>query len=252
MKSAVYAGHVGNDGTAVRWGQALGVALKDMGAYQGHGSWQNELGLLISWAIMVAGGIQINAHGLRFHDEHQGYSEASVGVLAQLGGVAWCVFDQPVYELGLTFPEFKEAQLLGGVKRFETVAALSQWVGCPKETLARTLSGEDEARDHQDGQPECQSKLARALKPPLYAIKVTGALFHTQGGLDIDEHCRVLGAQGVPLPNLWAAGGAARGVSGQEVWGYLSGNGLLSALAGGFIAAESMARALAHPSTQVD
>jgi len=51
-------------------------------------------------------------------------------------------------------------------------------------------------------------------------------------------------ARGEPLPNLWAAGGAARGVSGQEVWGYLSGNGLLSALAGGFIAAQSIAKAL--------
>ena len=35
------------------------------------------------------------------------------------------------------------------------------------------------------------------------------------------------------------AGGAARGVSGNAVWGYLSGNGLLSAVAGGAIAAET-------------
>jgi fumarate reductase flavoprotein subunit len=46
------------------------------------------------------------------------------------------------------------------------------------------------------------------------------------------------------LPNLLAAGGAARGVSGQEVWGYLSGNGLLSAVAGGHIAAQTAARLL--------
>ena len=87
MKDAVYAGHVGNDGSAMRWAQALGVANLDMGAYQGHGSWQNELGLLISWALMGQGGIQINQHGERFHDESQGYSEASVGVLAQPGVV---------------------------------------------------------------------------------------------------------------------------------------------------------------------
>jgi fumarate reductase flavoprotein subunit len=41
------------------------------------------------------------------------------------------------------------------------------------------------------------------------------------------------------MPNLLAAGGAARGVSGNAVWGYLSGNGLLSAVAGGFIAANT-------------
>ena len=43
------------------------------------------------------------------------------------------------------------------------------------------------------------------------------------------------------FPNLWAAGGAARGVSGNAVWGYLSGNGQLSAVAGGYLAARSMA-----------
>jgi fumarate reductase flavoprotein subunit len=77
------------------------------------------------------------------------------------------------------------------------------------------------------------------LQAPFHAIKVTGALFHTQGGLDIDAQARVLRQDGVPLPNLLAAGGAARGVSGQAVWGYLSGNGLLSAIAGGHIAAHT-------------
>jgi fumarate reductase flavoprotein subunit len=79
----------------------------------------------------------------------------------------------------------------------------------------------------------------RALQAPFYAVKVTGALFHTQGGLDIDTHCRVLREDGSALPNLLAAGGAARGVSGNAVWGYLSGNGLLSAVAGGRIAAQT-------------
>jgi fumarate reductase flavoprotein subunit len=81
----------------------------------------------------------------------------------------------------------------------------------------------------------------RPLLPPFYAIKVTGALFHTQGGLDIDAQCRVLMQTGQPFPNLLAAGGAARGVSGDAVWGYLSGNGLLSAVAGGYIAANTAA-----------
>jgi fumarate reductase flavoprotein subunit len=46
-----------------------------------------------------------------------------------------------------------------------------------------------------------------------------------------------------PLPNLFAAGGAARGVSGNHPSGYLSGNGLLSAVAGGAVAGEVAALA---------
>ncbi len=86
----------------------------------------------------------------------------------------------------------------------------------------------------------------RALQPPFHAVKVTGALFHTQGGLDIDADCRVLHTSGVPFSNLLAAGGAARGVSGNAVWGYLSGNGLLSAVGGGWIAARTAADMLTH------
>jgi fumarate reductase flavoprotein subunit len=40
---------------------------------------------------------------------------------------------------------------------------------------------------------------------------------------------------------LFAAGGAACGVSGPAVWGYLSGNGLLSAIGFGCIAGQSAA-----------
>jgi fumarate reductase flavoprotein subunit len=84
----------------------------------------------------------------------------------------------------------------------------------------------------------------RALTLPLFAIKVTGALFHTQGGLEIDAHCRVLRSDQTTLPNTWAGGGAARGVSGPAVWGYLSGNGLLSAMASAYIAAQAIKEAL--------
>jgi len=74
------------------------------------------------------------------------------------------------------------------------------------------------------------------LQAPYYAIRVTGALFHTQGGLEIDTDGRVLREDGQPFPNLLAAGGAARGVSGADDSGYLSGNGLLHAVVMGAIA----------------
>jgi fumarate reductase flavoprotein subunit len=111
---------------------------------------------------------------------------------------------------------------------------LAQLIGCPPEALQSTLSSVRPGTDPATGRT-----FKRPLQSPFHAIKVTGALFHTQGGLDIDAHTRVLRQDGTPLPNLLAAGGAARGVSGQAVWGYLSGNGLLSAIAGGHIAAHT-------------
>lgn len=225
MRHATYAGHSGNDGSAIAWGQALGARLADLGGYQGHGSWAVPQGALITWALMMEGGVQINRHGQRFHDETAGYSEAAVHVLAQPGGVAFDVFDQRLLALGRGFPDFVAAEAAGAVRHAPDVPALAKLIGCEVDVLQATLQG-------------------TRLQAPYCAIQVTGALFHTQGGLDIDAQARVLRADGETLPNLLAAGGAARGVSGDAVWGYLSGNGLLSAVAGAYIASATAGRFL--------
>jgi fumarate reductase flavoprotein subunit len=220
LRDAVFAGHTGNDGSAIAWGRALGARLADLSGCQGHGSWAVPHGVLITWALMTEGGIQVNASGWRFHDETRGYSEAAVDVLAQSGGVAWNVFDTRLLELARQFPDFAGAEAAGAVRHAASAQSLADVIGCDTSTLTDTLA-------------------RTRLIAPYCAIRVTGALFHTQGGLDIDARSRVLRADGVPLPNLLAAGGAARGVSGDSVSGYLSGNGLLSVVAGGFIAAHT-------------
>ena len=219
IADAEYAGHAGNQGDAVRWGLALGAQLADMGAYQGHGAWAVPHGKLLTWALMTEGGIQLNALGKRFADEAQGYSEASQSVLAQPGRSAWSLYDERLHRLGLTFPDYVELHAAGAVRMAVNVEALAGNTGLPVKALRQEM---------------------QKFKPPYYAVKVTGALFHTQGGLEIDASAQVLDTQGRPLPNLYAAGGAARGLSGAHVWGYLSGNGLLSAVALGRIAGRSL------------
>ena len=65
------------------------------------------------------------------------------------------------------------------------------------------------------------------LQVPYYAVRVTGALFHTQGGLAVNPEGLVKHCDGETFKNLYAGGGAACGVSGSRDSGYLSGNGLL-------------------------
>ena len=241
MHDAPFVGHTGNDGSAIAWGRALGARLADLGGYQGHGSWATPHGMLISWALMMEGGIQLNARGERFHDETGGYSEAAVHVLAQPGGVAWNVFDGPILTLARGFPDFLDAEAAGAIKTCADAEALAALIGADASKIIANCSSTTRAIDRfdtKDGEAS-PTGIKRALQAPFYAVKVTGTLFHTQGGLDIDANCRVLREDGSPLPNLLAAGGAARGVSGNAVWGYLSGNGLLSAVAGGRIAAQT-------------
>jgi fumarate reductase flavoprotein subunit len=230
MAQALYFGHAGNQGDAVRWGSGLGAALRHMGAYQGHGSVATPHGILITWALMTEGGIQVNAAGERFSNEHLGYSEQALPVLGQPGGHAWCIYDERLHRMALGFPDYREAVAAGAVRPAP---------GLPG--LPATLR---EARAYAAGKPDPFGRdftTKPSLEPPLYGVKVTGALFHTQGGLVVDERARVLDRAGRPVPRLFAGGGAACGVSGAHVWGYLSGNGLLSAVVLGRIAGESAA-----------
>ncbi|MFT4267290.1 MAG: FAD-dependent oxidoreductase [Xenophilus sp.] len=239
MRDATFGGHAGNDGSAIAWGRALPARLADLGGYQGHGSWVTPQGALMTWAVMMEGGVQINARGERFHDETHGYSEAAVQVLRQPGGVAWNVFDAPLLALARTFPDFVGAEQAGALRTADDVPALAERIGCDVATLRATLDAMVPHTTDRLGR-----RIQRALQAPYHAVKVTGALFHTQGGLDVDAQCRVLREDGSPCPNLLAAGGAARGVSGNEVSGYMSGNGLLSAVGGGWVAGATAAAQL--------
>jgi fumarate reductase flavoprotein subunit len=242
IAQATYAGHTGNQGDAVLWGEALGAVPADMGAYQGHGSWAVPHGALVTWALMMEGGFQVNLDGLRFWNEHQGYSEASQHVICQREGLAWDIYDQRLHALGMTFPDYAELFSTGAMKTGASIGELAAQCGLDAATLAVTLA---ETEAFSRGALLCSFgrdfTAKPALRGPYYAVKVTGALFHTQGGLAIDTRGRVLKKDGSVFPNLYAGGGAARGLSGAAVWGYLSGNGLLSAVTLGRLAALDIA-----------
>ena len=243
MGDAMYFGHQGNLGDAVNWGLKLGAAVENMAAYQGHGSVAIPHGALITWAIMMEGGIQLNSSGRRFSNEHEGYSEQAIKVLQQVGGIAWNIYDERLHQLGLEFDDYKGAFENGAIKRFASIDELANGIGASIEIVASSI---DDLTDFKNGKKYCP--FGRKFQergvfdgPPYYAVKVTGALFHTQGGLSVDTDAKVLRKDNSALPNLFAAGGAAVGVSGKGVEGYLSGNGLLMAVSLGYLAGRSAA-----------
>jgi fumarate reductase flavoprotein subunit len=237
MADANYFGHTGNQGEAIQWGEALGAAMADLGSYQGHGSVAHPHGILISWALMMNGGIQVNIHGKRFSNEHQGYSEQGRRVIAEPESIAWNILDARLYKMGQGFEDFRQAVSAGALIKADTLSELANKCGLPEDSLAATLSENSELSSGQGTDSFGRDFTSKPhLQPPYYAVKVTGSLFHTQGGLVVDANARVLRPDNSPLPNLYAGGGAARGISGPSDWGYLSGNGLLTAVALGRIA----------------
>lgn len=249
LSDAWWFGHPGNEGDAVLWGEALGAKLCDMSGHQGHGSVATPHGILITWATITEGGFQVNAAGERFSDESHGYSEQGAVVLAQPGGIAWTIFDERIAGIARQFEDFRNAEAQGAIVEADDVKSLAGTIGVSREALAKTFA--DVTVHREAGAVDRFGRAwggAKQLSSPYCAVKVTGALFHTQGGLAVADDTRVVAEGGAALPNLYAAGGAAVGVSGPHAAGYLSGNGLLTAVGLGFAAGRAAAETTANQS----
>ncbi|MGH9088228.1 MAG: FAD-binding protein, partial [Acidimicrobiales bacterium] len=201
----------------------------------------------VGWATVMHGGVLVNHAGQRFGNETQGYSEYAREVLAQPEGTAVMVLDRKAYDACLVFDDFRQSVDSGALRWVDDAPALAAAFDLPAEALGATVSA---ARAHAEAGTTDEfgrSHWAHPLDPPLAGVRVTAALFHTQGGPRVDDHARVLHPDGTPTPGLYASGGAAAGISGHGPAGYLAGNGLLPALGLAFLAAEHAAETAGHP-----
>lgn len=244
IASGVYHGGDGSRGDALRIGERVGAGSAQLGAYQGHGALAVPHNVLLTWATVMHGGVIVNASGERFDDETIGYSEFGARVLAQTGGVAWVVFDRRIHEACQPFADYQDLLRQGGVRWAGDVAELAEIIGASGEVLASTLADVERASRQESVDAFGRSEFGGHLAAPYATVRVTGALFHTQGGLIVDRDARVLTPDLRAIAGLYAAGGAAVGMSGEGASGYLAGNGLLSALGLGYLSGSHAASQL--------
>lgn len=244
MADAFYFGHEGNTGEGILWGMELGAATQHMGAYQAHGSVAYPHATLLTWVVIVNGGFQVNKQGKRFTNEYIGYSEHAIEVLQQEDKIAIEIFDERVYQSVLMFEDFNQCIEMGAVKKGATIEEIADLFQLPPEELRKTLESYNRAAEGRAPDSMGRQNFQGPLNPPYYGVRVTGALFHTQGGLKVDKKAQVVREDGSLIPNLYAGGGVAVGFSGSGVKGYSSANGLLAATVLGKIAGEEAAMSL--------
>ena len=233
IAEGMYFGGAGSQGDAVTIGANLGADMAYLDAYQGHGSVADPYGVLVTWATVMHGAIIVNANGERFGDETVGYSEYAEKVLEQPDAHAWLILDERIDAACRSFADYQQLLKAQAIRWVADIDALADVVR-PGVHLAETVAAATDAANG-GGDSLGRNYWEAPLHPPYGAVRITGALFHTQGGLLVNERAAVLRG-GQEISGLFAAGGAAAGMSGHGASGYMAGNGLLAAVGLGYVA----------------
>ena len=159
------------------------------------------------------GAILVNRDGIRFTDERD---RPMNDVPRQPGKAAHIVLDATLAAKFSAWPHYVSTApgvayaYLPDYRRTRpdvyreapTIAALATGIGVPPAALEATIAS------HNAGAPADK----RIERPPFVALgPVRGVFVHHEGGLAVDLEHRVLGADGAPIPGLYAAGSTGQG-----------------------------------------
>ena len=199
-------------------------------------------------------GLIVDVNGNRFVDEgadFRNYTYVAYGreILKQPQRVAFQIFDDKVKHL--LRDEYHIPQVT--MATADTIEQLADRLDIDREGLVQTISDYNAAVQegeynptildgkHTEGIEPPKTNWALPIDtPPYLGYAVTCGITFTFGGLKIDNQCRVLDEEDVPLPGLFAAGEL---VGGLFYHNYPGGSGLAAGAVFGKIAGASAADA---------
>lgn len=240
MAGALHNGSPTQDGSSMALGIEWGAQLWGMDGYQGQGHTNPGGATRLGMSIPTLGGLLVNREGLRFVAEDIGPSALAPAVLAQAGGVALEIFDAAIESQLGNHGAYQQAVRAGRVITAPDLARLASQTEVALTGLQQTMEEVSAFALGQTHDPLGRQCFARVLTAPFKASWVTGALSHTQGGLLTCADGKVLDQQDQAIPNVFAVGGCAAGLSGRGADGYLPGNGLAQAFGLGWRLAQAL------------
>lgn len=237
-----YNGHEGSQGEAIVVAERLGAVLADMGSYQGYAMLTDPQGISVPPPVLIEGGIIVNKLGDRFTNESADIAGMVHPLAGQPDGLGWVIYDARIEERCAAIPELAQLMALNAPKMADDLETLAMLTSTDPAKLSSAVAEVQRVADLKAADAFGRSWASdRPPSGPYRALKVIGALYHTQGGLQIDGQARVLRSDGTAFANLFAGGGSARSVSGPSSWGYLPAMGLTTAVVLGRLAGQGAA-----------
>ena len=244
ISQVYYHGSKFSRGDALEIGVRHGAAVGYLDAYQGHAAIAAHANTLVGWATVMQGGFIVDLDGNRFGDESAGYSEYAAILNRQKESTGWLIIDKEVHDGSMLFKEFEVTAASGAIVWADTLEEIAEKISVPASNLVSEFENAKAVNSGAAVDRLGRKVFEKPLRSPFGAIKLRPSLFHTQGGLQINSHAQVLREDGSTVGGLYAAGGAAVGISGHGSDGYLAGNGLLAAFGLAYLCAKSVASKL--------
>jgi len=206
------------------------------------------------------GAIWVNAQGKRFVLEQHEPKATIPAIAAQKPARFWAVFDADgrksfrIVHAGFAQDRLDEVlNFPGFLQQGDSIEQLASKAGLPPDALRETLerynkmvdAGED-TDFNRFGPKAPRSRFGPAgvkiAKPPFYAAPMYILIRKSMGGIRVDTACRVLNAEGHPVPGLYASG-EATGFGGLNGKHGMEGTFLGPAILMGRVAAQTVAAA---------
>ncbi len=185
----------------------LGDPIDDCGCVSEFvGNWANALNYVF-----------VNKEAERFIKEDETRANISNAELKQTDGEMWLIVDSKVTS---DDDEDRSAQIEsllsdGHTYMADTLEELAEEIGVDPDTLIATI---DEYNAGMEAGEDALGKSASAAytieEGPFYASLRTPTVHYTMGGIEINLDTQVIGAEGEPIPGLYAAGEVASGIHG--------------------------------------
>ncbi len=89
------------------WGDALGAATRHLGAYQGHGNVAHPHGILITWAMITEGGVQVNRTASGSGTNPRAIPRPRARCWRSPAAMAFAIFDARIAAIARQFEDFQ-------------------------------------------------------------------------------------------------------------------------------------------------
>ncbi|MCI6530073.1 MAG: flavocytochrome c, partial [Mesosutterella sp.] len=175
-------------------------------------------GRFIGMVSPVESVIFVNKNGDRFVAEDQRRDVISDAILSAPNKVVFGIRDQDGFNAMKPGAKkaFNGAFNTGDAFKADSLDDLALKIQIPAENLKRAVAQYNEAVDtKKDPLGRKPTVLVQKIeKAPFYAGRLTMAVHHTMGGIEINTKAQVIDRRGKPIPHLYAAGEVTGGIHG--------------------------------------